>query len=776
MHSTIELKVLGAVELRDPAGRELRAVLTQPKRLALLTYLALRRPQGFVRRDTIVGAFWSDLDDVHARNALSQALRFLRRHLSDSLIIRRGEEEIALNREIIRCDADDFEQACSRDDHESAVRLYGGELLAGFFVNGAAGFDQWLEEHRAHLSRRYARSLSLIDGGRSAPRLAASPRAPTSAVGAAAVAEPNRSEPRLRRIAIVAVAVAGAAVLLGTYATRLRPSTLAKRVVVANFDNQTGDSALTRLGVVAADWITQGLQRSGFVNVVPSGTTLQALMRESPRVESAGGRDVEAVRELARITRASYVINGVISFAGGSLRIQPQIIETSSLRLVGAPSAVLAPRDEPMRAFEQLQQHVMGSLASVLDAGVAGWAATANNPPSLAAFTEFQAGMDELLGQHNGEKAIVHFQRASDSDSSYVTPRLWMLYAFMRTGALSGTRADSIIETVERARRDLARTDALLLDRFQALRRSDREAASRASLNLVALAPTSYFVKMLADDAAFANQPREAVEILSRLDPRWPWLRDAQEYWSSLGYGLHTTGDYARELEVARQSRHIKPASKRYLWLECQALVGLGRIHEVETLLDDADAPPVRAADTHGDFNPDGLLRNVGLELMAHGHREAGLAMLRRAEAWYSARALLWPPNDAERHQHMLTAQELESWADASAMAKSILRRAPNQSMELAIVGIAAAISGDSASARAQMTLLIQSDGAPDHARRLYEAAKIAARLGERDHAVELLRRAFASGQPHTFWDHLATAFEPLRALPAYQELMRPRL
>jgi thioredoxin-like negative regulator of GroEL len=160
---------------------------------------------------------------------------------------------------------------------------------------------------------------------------------------------------------------------------------------------------------------------------------------------------------------------------------------------------------------------------------------------------------------------------------------------------------------------------------------------------------------------------------------------------------------------------------------------------------------------------------------MAHGHRQAGLVMLRRAEAWYSAHTLLRPPTDAERHQHMLTLLELENWADASATAKSILSRLPNESMERAIIGMAAAISGDSTSARAQMALLIQSGRAPDHIR-LYEAAKIATALGETNQAVELLRRAFASGHPHTFWDHLATAFQPLRDVPAYQELMRPRL
>jgi hypothetical protein len=40
----IRLRVLGALDLRNSEGQELRAVLSQPKRAALLVYLALARP------------------------------------------------------------------------------------------------------------------------------------------------------------------------------------------------------------------------------------------------------------------------------------------------------------------------------------------------------------------------------------------------------------------------------------------------------------------------------------------------------------------------------------------------------------------------------------------------------------------------------------------------------------------------------------------------------------------------------------------------------------
>jgi serine/threonine-protein kinase len=54
----IQLRILGPTDLRTADGRELRPVLQQPKRLALLAYLALAGPHHFRQRDSILGLFW----------------------------------------------------------------------------------------------------------------------------------------------------------------------------------------------------------------------------------------------------------------------------------------------------------------------------------------------------------------------------------------------------------------------------------------------------------------------------------------------------------------------------------------------------------------------------------------------------------------------------------------------------------------------------------------------------------------------------------------------
>lgn len=149
----IQLRTLGGVDLRGSDGLAVRSIVAQPKRFALLTYLALTNPQGFRRRDTLVALFWPELDQEHARNALRQALWFLRRSLGEGAIVGRSEEELGVDPAILRCDAAEFEQACRSGRPAEALELYRGNFLEGFFVAEAPDLEHWIDEERVRLRR-----------------------------------------------------------------------------------------------------------------------------------------------------------------------------------------------------------------------------------------------------------------------------------------------------------------------------------------------------------------------------------------------------------------------------------------------------------------------------------------------------------------------------------------------------------------------------------------------------------------------------------------------
>lgn len=154
----IRLRTFGVVDLRGSDGSELAAILGQPKRLALLIYLAAARPGGVHRRESLLALFWPELDEARARDALNQALRFLRQSLGSQTFLRRSAEEIGVDPARLWCDVPAFRAAVGEERWDDALDLYRGDFLPGFFIGGAGGFEQWMEEARGGLRAMAARA------------------------------------------------------------------------------------------------------------------------------------------------------------------------------------------------------------------------------------------------------------------------------------------------------------------------------------------------------------------------------------------------------------------------------------------------------------------------------------------------------------------------------------------------------------------------------------------------------------------------------------------
>lgn len=145
----LELRTLGLLDLRGPPGTDCDAVQRQPKRLALLAFLAAASPRRFHRRDVLLATFWPELDMAHARAALRRSLYFLRQALGDTVIESRGDEEVAVSAAALWCDAVAFDAALAAGHLEQALELYRGDLLEGVFLSGAPAFEHWLDGERA---------------------------------------------------------------------------------------------------------------------------------------------------------------------------------------------------------------------------------------------------------------------------------------------------------------------------------------------------------------------------------------------------------------------------------------------------------------------------------------------------------------------------------------------------------------------------------------------------------------------------------------------------
>lgn len=150
----IRFHTLGALGLHDADGRELHSILAQPKRTALLAYLAASFPGQFHRRDTLLALFWPESDAQHARDSLRQAVRYLRRSLGEGVLVGRGDEELGVDEGLLWCDAAAFEEAVGAGEFDRALEIYRGELLVGLFLSEVPEFERWLERERGRLRVR----------------------------------------------------------------------------------------------------------------------------------------------------------------------------------------------------------------------------------------------------------------------------------------------------------------------------------------------------------------------------------------------------------------------------------------------------------------------------------------------------------------------------------------------------------------------------------------------------------------------------------------------
>lgn len=155
----LRLLTFGGLTLQVDNGT-MTGASTRRHRLALLALLAVARNRG-LSRDKIQAYLWPESDADHARHGLNQLLYFQRRHLYDGGLFL-GRKTLRLNPAVITTDVWEFEDALDAGAYETAVRLYSGPFLDGFFLRGAPEFEHWVEDQRLRLKRRCAVAITTL--------------------------------------------------------------------------------------------------------------------------------------------------------------------------------------------------------------------------------------------------------------------------------------------------------------------------------------------------------------------------------------------------------------------------------------------------------------------------------------------------------------------------------------------------------------------------------------------------------------------------------------
>ena len=168
---SLRLELLGGFRVHAGDG-EVPALARQPRRAALLTYLAVERD---VAREAVLTLLWPDAPPDRGRHALNQGIYYLRRMLGAEWVELRGDRCIVAS--WVGTDVADIELASAAGEYEEVLRLYDGPFLADTTLVATAEFDIWVDARRAAIDRLHRRArrrylADLLEAGRRQEALA----------------------------------------------------------------------------------------------------------------------------------------------------------------------------------------------------------------------------------------------------------------------------------------------------------------------------------------------------------------------------------------------------------------------------------------------------------------------------------------------------------------------------------------------------------------------------------------------------------------------------
>jgi len=554
-----------------------------------------------------------------------------------------------------------------------------------------------------------------------------------------------------RKLILPAVAVL-AVILAAIFFWPKTTSNLDRNLVaVAVFENKTGDSKLDPVGSMAAERIMQGLSQVGQFAVAPM---------PSPEALAVASKGKDKLRALAEFTKAGKIVHGDYYVQGDTIQFHAWVQDMAARKNILSLEPASGPVKDPAAALEPLRLRLMGGLAAVFNPALEPYLRSGFRPTTLEAFREFMDGADFFV-RRSYKDSIGHFLRAAESDPKFF---LALYYAAMANVNLSQyATADELAHKMEFFRPDLSTYERALLDMLQAALRGDHETTMRITRQQAAFYKDYNWTFALALIGLDGNYPQEALAALTRLDPNDPNYKDWAPYWMNLAWAHHALGNYKQELAAARRARKLFPDR---ILLEVRPNAALGRMSDLEKLFEECKK---LAGTTLGS-----VMLSAGRELRAHGFREESVRILERARQWFESRPDQEKVSSQNRSNLALTLSVLGKWAEAKDLYGELRKALPNRVLYLGQLGMVAARMGDRESALKISKELEEEKrpylfGGPTAYR-----ADIAALLGDKEGAVNLLRKA--TGEGYSFRNlHLDEDLESLADYPPFIQFMKPK-
>ena len=575
----------------------------------------------------------------------------------------------------------------------------------------------------------------------------------------------------------VALAAAGLVAALAATSLIVRPTQSTaresavldpRRVVVADFENLTGDSSFNLLGAALADRVTHLLTQAGVARVIDPQSRLAVRSRE-------GGTNAVAKStafSLARAAGASLVVSGTLYRAGQEIAVRSQVSNVADGHIVASLDPATSSAGAVMGLADQLASRVAGSLAAALDTRLTSITLPSTRPPNFEAYQEYIIGLEAF--QQDEGLALQHFKVAAARDTTFALPLIWAYFALRNAGRVA--EADSVTALLVKRRSFLGPLEELWLRYFLA---TNTDEVVLLALRGARMAPGSNWSMAAGVALHGRNRMREALQYFRAVDPEHGWAGSWEPYWMYYTRALHAVGDYREELRAARRALTLDPAQFAFQTVRLRAVAALGMWDSIPRVLPMLFAAAEANCDGAGDF-----LIQTALELRVHGDTadaETVLARLLDICRRDDARRLASPhaPDTAAVSVHVSLGVALYRngrFAEAERTLAWALRQRSVDSATVALahqyLGRIAARAGDRAAAEAALRGM-QPDRWDGEDFTAIGHAAILALLGDRERAVQRLSDS-ANRLPYQYL-HRDPDFDSLRGYAPFDMLATPR-
>ena len=541
----------------------------------------------------------------------------------------------------------------------SEYDAYEKRLAADLEMTPSAKMSELIEEIRSTTAGPEASGPALVAPDVAELETPVPPMPEATPTGTARHTDPDASKPSpaipastgsdrfWRSLAVGAVAAAIATVVAFVSwppATSPESSDLDPRLVLVRpFSNETGRPDLQRLGIMAADWISQGLAETGVVRVVhtvPIGANADIDQAIAPAPSGS-------------IRQAGTTVPGAFYSMRDSVSFRAQVIESTSGEILASVGPVLASVQDPRIGVEELRQRTTGALASVVDPLLASWVTATRSPPSFEAYQLFAQGLDAFfrypdLNAMRAARLVAanYFRRAVELDSTYALAQLWEVRARQWAGGRDPDGRDSALDDLTSRRDELTGWEQNLLDAELAFREGDQFGQYQALSRLVSMRPGSEWNFRLGQVAGNMGRFAEAAALIEGVTDQG-FLAGTDGDWWILTQVRHFAGQYERELQDNRAFRRRYPNVP--ISLDIIPLAALGRVEEALEL-----------ARSSFDF------ASLVSELFNHGHSDAAQSVIRN----HLSKVDLTDPAPGMKRHHA----RVLSWTGRHVEAEELLR------------------------------------------------------------------------------------------------------